>query len=82
MLEGSYLGEEIKNIVADNDDDRIFQDMKIDAWRTKFMNFGMIETGFSDSALFQAYLVAKQFDPGNCCSCNMNGKSLAVTWKL
>ncbi|XP_039040273.1 DELLA protein GAI1-like [Hibiscus syriacus] len=81
VLEGSYLGEEIKNIVAAGNDDRIFMDMKIEEWRSLFTSFGMMETELSSSALYQADLVAKQFDPGNSCSCNMNEKSLVVNWK-
>ncbi|XVF38845.1 hypothetical protein REPUB_Repub20aG0137200 [Reevesia pubescens] len=80
-LEAAYLGQEIRNIVAAEDEDRIFRDMKIEAWRSSFTNFGLLEAELSSSALYQADLVAKQFAPGNSCTCYRNGKSFVVKWK-
>ncbi|XP_022748813.1 DELLA protein RGL3-like [Durio zibethinus] len=37
ILEAAYLGQEIQNIVAAKDEDRIFRDMKIEAWRTNLV---------------------------------------------
>ncbi|XWS38946.1 hypothetical protein CRYUN_Cryun18bG0007400 [Craigia yunnanensis] len=81
ILEAAYLGQEIQNIVAAEDEDRIFRDMKIEAWRTSFTNFGLVEVELSSSSLYQADLVATQFAPGNSCTCYRNGKSLVVNWK-
>ncbi|XWS53528.1 hypothetical protein CRYUN_Cryun10bG0009100 [Craigia yunnanensis] len=81
ILEAAYLGQEIRNIVAVEDEDRIFRDMKLEAWRTSFTNFGLVEAELSSSSLYQADLVAKQFASGNSCTCYRNGKSLVVNWK-
>ena len=59
ILEAAYLGQETWNIVAAEYGDRIFQDMKIDGWRTSFTKFGMVEAELSSSALYQADLIVK-----------------------
>lgn len=93
VLEDACLGKEIRNVVAAEDEGRIFKDMKIEAWRTNFTKFGLVEAELSSSSLYQADLVAKQFAAGNSCTCYRNGTSRVVnlkgtpilslsTWKL
>ena len=68
MLEAAYLGLEIRNIVAEDEDDRIFRDMKIEAWKNILTNFWAgRRVELSSSSLYQADLVAKQFARRNTC---------------
>lgn len=80
-LEGSYLSEEIRSIIATEGEERIFRNMKIDAWRYHFKSFGMIEREVSISTLSQAVLVAGKFARGISCTLDKNGKCLTVGWK-
>ncbi|XP_050387238.1 DELLA protein GAI1-like [Argentina anserina] len=79
-LEETFLAQQIKNIVA-NEEDRIFRHMRIDVWRSLFAKFGMVEAELSLSSLYQADLTAKQFACGESCTLDMNGKSITVGWK-
>ncbi|GLT28957.1 hypothetical protein SLA2020_038570 [Shorea laevis] len=80
-FEASYFSRGIKNIVAEEDDKRIFRDMKIDDWRNCLTKFELVETELGLSSLYQAELVPKQLASGNCCTCYRNGESLTMNWK-
>lgn len=71
----------IREIVAVGDNERIARSVKIDVWRAFFSRFRMVEIGFSESSLYQATLVPKQFPCGSSCSLDKNGKCLLVGWK-
>ncbi|XP_015572330.1 DELLA protein RGL1 [Ricinus communis] len=71
----------IRETVAMGDNERISRNVKIDVWRAFFSRFRMVEIGFSESALYQASLVCKQFACGSSCSLDKNGKCLIVGWK-
>ncbi|KAJ1425650.1 hypothetical protein SESBI_11008 [Sesbania bispinosa] len=79
-IEG-ILSEGIRNIVAMEDRERTVRNVKIDVWRRFFARYRMVETGFSESSLYQANLVAKKFGCGNFCTIDKNGKCLIVGWK-
>ncbi|KAL1350918.1 hypothetical protein HN51_014887 [Arachis hypogaea] len=71
----------IRNIVAAEGKERTVRNVKLDVWRRFFARYKMVETGFSESSLYQANLVAKEFTFGKFCSVDKNGKSLIVSWK-
>ncbi|CAK7348432.1 unnamed protein product [Dovyalis caffra] len=71
----------IENIVAMEGSDRITRNVKIDVWRAFFSRFSMVEVGFSESSLYQASLIPKQFPYGSSCTLEKNGKGLIVGWK-
>ncbi|MED6184004.1 hypothetical protein PIB30_043130, partial [Stylosanthes scabra] len=71
----------IRNIVAAEGTERTVRNVKLDVWRRFFARYRMVETGFSESSLYQANLVAKEFNFGKFCSVDKNGKSLIVSWK-
>ncbi|KAL2236595.1 UNVERIFIED_CONTAM: Scarecrow-like protein 11 [Sesamum indicum] len=81
ILESTYLGKGILNIVADDGQERFTRSVKLDVWRAFFMRFGMIEIELSDSSRYQASLTLKQFAQGNSCTLESNGKGLTVGWK-
>ncbi|KAJ0093447.1 hypothetical protein Patl1_24909 [Pistacia atlantica] len=83
MMVEELLGEAIRNIIANEGEERIVRHMKIDAWRAFFSSFGLVETELSMSSLYQAELVVKNFacGKGKSCTFEKNGKSLIVGWK-
>ncbi|PIN15605.1 hypothetical protein CDL12_11749 [Handroanthus impetiginosus] len=81
ILEETYFGEGIVNIVAADGQERITRNIKLDVWRAFFKRFGMIEIELSESSKYQASLVVKQFAQGSSCTLECNGKGLTVGWK-
>ncbi|KAJ0033906.1 hypothetical protein Pint_24368 [Pistacia integerrima] len=83
MMVEELLGQAIRNIIANEGEERIVRHMKIDAWRAFFSSFGLVETELSMSSLYQAELVVKNFacGKGKSCTFEKNGKSLIVGWK-
>ncbi|XP_061338440.1 DELLA protein RGL1-like [Gastrolobium bilobum] len=77
----AILSEGIRNIVAMEEGERKVRNVKIDVWRRFFARYRMVETGFSESSLYQAYLVVKKFACGNFCTLDQNGKCLIIGWK-
>ncbi|KAF5741521.1 putative DELLA protein RGL2 [Tripterygium wilfordii] len=71
----------IRNIVAMEGSERHARNVKLEVWRTFFARFKMVEVGFSESSLYQASLVAKQFPCGRSVNLHNNGKGLIVGWK-
>ncbi|PNT50622.1 hypothetical protein POPTR_002G195600v4 [Populus trichocarpa] len=71
----------IENIVTMEGTDRIARSVKMDVWRAFFSRFRMVEVGFSESSLYQAGLIPKQFPCGSSCTLEKNGKCLIVGWK-
>ncbi|GKV53878.1 hypothetical protein SLEP1_g60391, partial [Rubroshorea leprosula] len=59
-FEETYFARGIKNIVAEEDENRTHRIMKIDDWRNYLTKFGLVETTLGSSSLYQAELVAKQ----------------------
>ncbi|KAF5726368.1 putative DELLA protein RGL2 [Tripterygium wilfordii] len=75
------LSSGIRNMVAMEGSERRSRNVKLEVWRAFFARFKMIEIGFSDSSLYQASLVAKQFPCGRSVNLHNNGKGLIVGWK-
>ncbi|KAG6785032.1 hypothetical protein POTOM_010754 [Populus tomentosa] len=71
----------IENIVTMEGTDRIARSVKMDVWRAFFSRFRMVKVGFSDSSLYQAGLIPKQFPCGSSCTLEKNGECLIVGWK-
>ncbi|XP_047148027.1 DELLA protein 1-like, partial [Vigna umbellata] len=55
----TVLSEGIREIVAMEGRERKVRNVKIDVWRKFFARYRMVETGFSESSLYQAHLVNK-----------------------
>ncbi|XP_027349430.1 DELLA protein RGL1-like [Abrus precatorius] len=81
MTTEAILSEGIRNIVAMEGRERTVRNVKIDVWRRFFARYRMVETGFSESSMYQAELVAKEFAFGKFCTIDKNGKGLVVGWK-
>ncbi|KAK9930722.1 hypothetical protein M0R45_027750 [Rubus argutus] len=76
MVEEMF-SEGIRNIVAAEGSERVTRNVKMDVWRAFFARFRMVEMGFSNSSLYQASLVAKNF---GCTTLDRTGKCLTVGW--
>nr|ANJ78489.1 DELLA protein RGL1 [Pyrus pyrifolia] len=81
ILESMYFGTGIRNIVANEGEERNIRNVKIDVWRAFFARYGMEEIELSSSSLYQADLILKNFPYGNSCTLNMDGKCLLLGWK-
>ncbi|XP_071689000.1 DELLA protein RGL1-like [Rutidosis leptorrhynchoides] len=81
IVEGVHLADCIQNIVATEGDERISRGVNLNTWRSFFVRFGMEEIEFSDSCMYQANLVLKQFSCASSCTLENNGKCLIVGWK-
>ncbi|WVZ05628.1 hypothetical protein V8G54_018974 [Vigna mungo] len=77
----AVLSEGIREIVGMEGRERKVRNVKIDVWRKFFARYRMVETGFSESSLYQAHLVNKEFAFGKFCTLEKNGKCLIVGWK-
>ncbi|XP_050377874.1 DELLA protein RGL1-like isoform X1 [Argentina anserina] len=75
------LREAIRNIVAAEGSERVARSVKMDVWRAFFAKLKMIETGFSNSSLYQASLVANKVCCTSSTTLDRNGKGLTVGWK-
>jgi len=64
----AVLSEGIRDIVAMEGRERTVRNVKIDFWRRFFARYRMVETGFSESSLYHAHLVAKEFSFGKLCT--------------
>ena len=81
MVIESISREGITKIVATEGTERTVRNVKTDVWMELFATYGMVETGFSESSLYLANLVVKDFACGNYCTLDRNGKSLMVGCK-
>ncbi|XP_076949081.1 DELLA protein RGL1-like [Bidens hawaiensis] len=81
ILEGVHFADGMKNIVADEGDERINRSVNINTWRLFFTRFGMVEIALSESCMYQANLVLQQFSCAKSCMLEVNGKCLVVGWK-
>ncbi|KAJ9145884.1 hypothetical protein P3X46_028212 [Hevea brasiliensis] len=81
ILEAMYLGKGIRNAIAIEGEEKTIRSRKLDAWRSFYARFGMVEIDLSSSSLLQANLIVKKFACGNYCTLNKNGKSLIIGWK-
>ncbi|KAF5455391.1 hypothetical protein F2P56_024970 [Juglans regia] len=77
----TVFGDAIRNIVAEEGEERTIRSVPLDVWRAYFGRFGMVEIGISESSFKQASLVLQKFDCRSCCTIHRNGKSLVVGWK-
>ncbi|OMO82118.1 Transcription factor GRAS [Corchorus olitorius] len=77
----SILFNGIRSIVAMEGEERITRSVKMEVWSAFFARFRMVELGFSESSLYQANLVIKQFPCAGCCTLDKVGKSVIVGWK-
>ncbi|KAL2345483.1 hypothetical protein Fmac_006768 [Flemingia macrophylla] len=72
------LSEGIRNIVAMEGRERTVRNVKINVWRRFFARYRMVETGFSESSMYQAQLVVKEFSYGKFCTIDKNGNGEVV----
>ncbi|XP_076923111.1 DELLA protein RGL2-like [Bidens hawaiensis] len=81
ILEGVHFADGMKNIVADEGDERLNRSVNMNTWRLFFTRFGMVEIALSESCVYQANLVLQQFSCASSCTLEVNGKCLVVGWK-
>ncbi|KAK6937277.1 Transcription factor GRAS [Dillenia turbinata] len=81
IIEAVYFGNGIRNIIGSEGEERITRSVKMDVWRAFFARYGMVELELSESCLYQASLLVKQFACGGSCTLDKNGQSLLVGWK-
>ncbi|XP_027339666.1 DELLA protein RGL1-like [Abrus precatorius] len=81
IMESMYFNHGIRNIVAEEGEERKTRNVKVDVWRAFFSRYGMVETELSSLSLYQADLVAKRFPCARFCTLNMNGRCLLIGWK-
>lgn len=72
------LREGIRNIVAAEGEERVVRNVKLEVWKEFFRRFGMVEVGFSESSIYQANLVANEFDG---CTVDYSNTCLFIGWK-
>ncbi|XVF22083.1 hypothetical protein REPUB_Repub12eG0143200 [Reevesia pubescens] len=77
----SVFNNGIRNIVAMEGNERIARSVKMEVWSAFFARFRMVELVFSESSLYQANLVIKQFPCASSCTLDKIGKSVIVGWK-
>ncbi|XVE73443.1 hypothetical protein DITRI_Ditri11bG0118200 [Diplodiscus trichospermus] len=77
----SVLCNGIRNMVAMEGNQRTARSVKMEVWSAFFARFRILELGFSDSSMYQANLVTKQFPCASCCTLDRIGKSVIVGWK-
>ncbi|XP_062099012.1 DELLA protein RGL3-like [Humulus lupulus] len=75
------LGMGIENIVSKENGERVIRSVRIGVWRAFFERFRMVESKLSESSVYQASLVAKNFGCGSSLTMERNGKGLIVGWK-
>ncbi|CAI0469754.1 unnamed protein product [Linum tenue] len=81
MIEAT-LSYGLRNIVAMEGNERSARNVKLEVWRAFFSRFRMVELGFSESSMYQAGLVIKQFPQWKWCSVEKDdNKGLVVGWK-
>ncbi|XP_057473025.1 GRAS family protein RAM1-like [Actinidia eriantha] len=81
ILEGMVFRDGIHNIVAAEGEERYNRNVKMSVWKTFFTRFGMVGIGLSESSLYQANLIVKQFSCGSSCTLESDGNCLIVGWK-
>ncbi|XP_057439221.1 DELLA protein RGL1-like [Lotus japonicus] len=81
VITEAILSAGIRNIVAMEGRERTVRNVKIDVWRRFFARYRMVEIGFSESSMYQADLVAREFAIGKFCTVDKNGRSMIVGWK-
>ncbi|KAG6731609.1 hypothetical protein I3842_01G138000 [Carya illinoinensis] len=81
-FKSKFFGKGIRNIVAAEGEERKIRNVKIDVWRAFFARYGMLETEFSTSSLYQASLLVKKFRCEKSFTLDMNGKCLITLWKV
>lgn len=77
----TICGDAIRNIVAEEGEERTIRCVPLYVWKAYFGRFGMVEIGISESSFKQASLVLQKFDCRSCCILHKNGKCLVVGWK-
>ncbi|KAL8234755.1 hypothetical protein R6Q59_020855 [Mikania micrantha] len=81
MLEGVHFADGMKNIVADEGEERVSRSVDVNTWRLFFARFEMEEIELSESCMYQANLVLQRFSCAGSCSLENNGKCLVIGWK-
>ncbi|CAN0921984.1 DELLA protein GAI1, partial [Linum grandiflorum] len=80
LVESTFLNAQVNGFLA-KDDKEMTRIVTIDVWRRFFGRFWMVEAGLSDRAMDTVNVLLRGFTGGNCCTVDMNRKSLVVGWK-
>ncbi|CAN1292786.1 DELLA protein RGL3 [Linum perenne] len=76
------LAQGLRNMVAMEGNERTSRNVKLEVWRSFFSSrFKMVELGFSETSIYQASLVVKQFQEWGSCSIEKDGEGLTIGWK-
>ncbi|CAI9118983.1 OLC1v1020630C1 [Oldenlandia corymbosa var. corymbosa] len=70
----------IQNIVTAEGSQRIYRYERISFWRKLLAKFGMMETDFSSSSIYQANILLRSSSKFSSCTLNLDGKSLIFGW--
>ncbi|CAN1281508.1 DELLA protein RGL2 [Linum perenne] len=77
----STVGQEIRDVLAAAEEERVFRHMRVEEWRDYFGRVGMVEMEISRSSFYQAALLLRNFVSGESCTVDRNGKCLVTGWK-
>ncbi|KAL5983542.1 hypothetical protein ACLOJK_017629 [Asimina triloba] len=77
-MEGDFLSQGIRSIVANEGDERVIRHVGIHLWRSFVRRFGFMETELSLASMHQARLLAELFSSSSCLDICINGKGLTV----
>ncbi|KAK1417461.1 hypothetical protein QVD17_26588 [Tagetes erecta] len=81
ILEGVHFGDGMKNILAEEGDERVCRSVHMNTWRLFFARFGMVGIALSDSCVYQASLVLQQYSCVSSCMLENKANCLVVGWK-
>ncbi|KAH0733824.1 hypothetical protein KY285_009531 [Solanum tuberosum] len=80
-MEEDVMWHGIRNIVANEGEERTMRHVTIELWREYFKRFGMEEMKMSNSSLYQAKTVVEKFIGKNSFTLEMNENFVTIGWK-
>ncbi|TMW97423.1 hypothetical protein EJD97_005545, partial [Solanum chilense] len=80
-MEEEVMWHGIRNIIANEGEERTMRHVSIELWREYFKRFGMEEMKMSDSSLYQAKMVVEKFTGKNSFTLEMNENFVTIGWK-
>lgn len=80
-MEEEVMWHGIRNIIANEGEERTMRHVTIELWREYFKRFGMVEMKMSDSSLYQAKTVVEKFTGKNSFTLEMNENFVTIGWK-
>lgn len=81
IAESSWFGRAIRNILADDGEERKCRHVNVSVWRAFFARFGLVEMELSGSSVDQACLGLQSLAHGRSCTLYGDAKCLIIGWK-